>query len=95
MDDKAGRGKWEGDFSRQSILPFKLAEAGMEGWRNKKTPHAAGFEIGGNGVADAAGIINHKVLNRAIFFPSPRWGISVNLRRLNHNFVKKINFLSF
>jgi hypothetical protein len=44
MDDKAGRGKWEGDSFRQSILPLELTEAGQETLRNKKTPHAAGLK---------------------------------------------------
>jgi hypothetical protein len=43
MDDKAGTGKWEGDFFRQPILPLKLTDAGLEDERHKKTPHSAGF----------------------------------------------------
>jgi hypothetical protein len=44
IDDKAGRGKWEGDFFRQPILPLKLTGARVEALRNKKTPHSAGFK---------------------------------------------------
>ena len=48
---------------------------------------------GGEGVADAAGIINHKALNRFNFIPSPPMGISANLSTIKLTFCKEKQLL--
>ena len=45
IDDKAGMGKWKGDFFIPAYsLPLKLTDPGWRLVGIKKTPHAAGFK---------------------------------------------------